>query len=208
MALRLDPAERVVKLVLPKNMSLRKASKFVDKHRQWIDEQLVKLPPLVTLSHGNVIPVLGQDRRINIHYDPAVRRTDITLEPDEIVIHTNKDDPSTRLQRFLKTLAKEEISKLAASKADQIGKDIKSIQCRDTKTRWGSCSPDGKLSFSWRLIFAPYASLDYVVAHEVAHRVHMDHSKNFWKVCESLSANYTEGRGWMAKNSHSLLRYG
>jgi hypothetical protein len=78
---------------------------------------------------------------------------------------------------------------------------------REKKSRWGSCSSDDHLSYSWRLIFAPPAALDYVVAHEVAHLVHMNHSKAFWNLCRSLSHDFVNGQYWMKNHGHELMRY-
>ena len=88
-----------------------------------------------------------------------------------------------------------------------IEKEIKSVRVSDTKTRWGSCSHDGRLCFSWRLAFAPYEAIDYVVAHEVAHLRHLDHSKEFWTLCEELSIDYAAGKRWMKENGSELMRY-
>ena len=93
-------------------------------------------------------------------------------------------------------------------KAERIGKRVRSVQVRDTKSRWGSCAQDGSLSFCWRLIFAPTVAFDYVVAHEVAHLSHMNHGKRFWSLCEKLSANYTAGKRWMQVHGHTLMCYG
>ena len=77
----------------------------------------------------------------------------------------------------------------------------------DPKTRWGSCAPDGSMMFSWRLILAPPDVLDYVVAHEVAHRIHMNHSPKFWALCASLTADAGEAKRWLKKNGHALMAY-
>ena len=110
-------------------------------------------------------------------------------------------------KRYLKKLVKDEISILAHEKATKIDQTINKIHVRDTKTRWGSCSEDGNLNFSWRLIFAPYESLDYVVGHEVAHLEHLDHSKAFWSVCRKLSDDFVEGKYWMQAHGSELMRY-
>lgn len=208
LALRLDPAQRVMKLVLPKGISQKKASQFVYEHEQWIKEQLSSLPPLIPYHHGISIPVLGHKRMLQIEHEQRYKRTDISMDEAFIYIRTNKDDPSQRLERYFKNLAKEELSRLAKEKAALIKQNIHSFQFRDTKSRWGSCSSDNRLSFSWRLIFAPKEAYDYVVAHEVAHLIHMDHSKKFWALCSELAENYLEGRYWMQNHAYELLRYG
>jgi predicted metal-dependent hydrolase len=82
------------------------------------------------------------------------------------------------------------------------------ITLRDTRTRWGSCSHRGDLNFSWRLVFAPRPVLDYVVAHEVAHLAHLDHSPAFWRLCDALTEEPGWTKAWLKRNGQALLRYG
>lgn len=208
LALRLDPKERVINLVVPKGVSMRKAHDFARYHGEWIDTVLQELPPLLPFDHERVIPILGADRRIDIQFDENRKSTQIELTNDSLVVRTNKNDPTPRITRHLKNLAREKITEMVEAKALDINKPIKAISIRDTKSRWGSCSSDGKLSFSWRLIFAPSMAMDYVVAHEVAHRIHMDHSKKFWALCEDLCIDYQEGKYWMRNHAQELMRYG
>ena len=79
---------------------------------------------------------------------------------------------------------------------------------RDTKSRWGSCSSKGNLSFSWRLIFAPEEVVDYVVAHEVAHLAEMNHGPRFWRLVETLMPGYARHRRWLDRHRAELLAYG
>ena len=208
MALRLDPKKRIINLVVPKRGSMRQAYLFAFEHKYWIREKLAELPSVIEFTHGTTIPLLGQDRVINITYDTTLKKTDITLKNNELLVSTNKENPTARIKRFIINLAKEELAALSHEKALQIDKKVMSVDVKDTASRWGSCSQDGKLSYSWRLIFAPLDALDYVVAHEVAHLCHMDHSPDFWHVCEDLSANYSKGKSWMKRHSGELVRYG
>jgi len=208
LALRLDPKERVFHLVIPNGVNLKKAQRFAEEHDNWMQEALSDLPSPVPFEDGSDLPILGQDRRIHIFYDEALRTTSINLKFKELIVTTNKEDPTARIERALKRIAKKELTALAQQKAEEIGETIEKISVRDTKSRWGSCSSDGNLSFSWRLLFAPEEAFDYVVAHEVAHLVHMDHSRSFWKLCRSLSDNFIEGQYWMREHGHELMRYG
>jgi len=208
LALRLDTKERKVRLVVPQRASIRKTQEFLDLNANWIYDRLDELPQPVPFKDGSIIPLLGVDTRIKITLDPTLKRTSISLKNNELIIFTNKDDPSARIERYLKKAAKDHISELAHLKAAHCGKTIAAISIRDTKSRWGSCSTDARLSFSWRLIFAPLCAFDYVIAHEVAHLQHMDHSKNFWKACEALCDDYKNGKKWMRTHGHSLMRFG
>ena len=207
-ALRLDTSARKMNLVVPKRFSMARALDFAIQHKNWIDEKLGELPQIITLENGSTIPLLGRDRKLNISYDITLKRTSIILNDNEILISTNLENPTPRLKRFLKKEAENTMANLAREKAATINKTISDVHIRDTKSRWGSCSPDGRIMLSWRLIFAPWDAMDYVVAHEVAHLEHMNHGREFWRLCESLCDNYKSGKIWMRSNGHELLRYG
>ncbi|MDE7247138.1 MAG: M48 family metallopeptidase [Lachnospiraceae bacterium] len=78
------------------------------------------------------------------------------------------------------------------------------ITIRDQKTRWGSCSAKGTLSFNWRLMLAPPAVLDYVVVHELCHLTHMNHSAAFWALVESVCPDYRVHRKWLKEHGNEL----
>ena len=208
LALRLDTKDRVFHLVIPPRTSMRSAVRFAEEHDSWMVEKLAELPAPIPYAHDTFIPILGQDTRINIRYDSTLKITSIKLINNELLVSTNKEDPSSRIERFLKKQAKEKLTLLSREKAAQIDKTIKSVTIRDTKSRWGSCSEEDNLNYSWRLIFAPWEAFDYVVAHEVAHLEHLDHSKAFWALCRELSEDYFEGEFWMREHGHELMRYG
>ncbi len=94
------------------------------------------------------------------------------------------------------------------AKAAAIGRRVAGLTVRDTRSRWGSCSPDGRLSYCWRLILTPDRVLDYVVAHEVAHLVELNHSRRFWAVVRDLCDHIAESRAWLKANGARLHRYG
>ena len=204
-ALRL---ERVFHLVVPKGMSMRHAQAFAEGHESWMQEKLATLPPKIGFKDGVIIPILGRRTGIKVHYEPDLKVTKIVLEDGVLHVRTNKVDPTGRIVRFLKNLIKDELTILSQEKVTRIGKTISSVSVRDTKSRWGSCSSDNNLSYSWRLVFAPPEAFDYVVAHEVAHLKHLDHSKKFWALCKDLSAHYDEGKYWMKAHGNELMRYG
>ena len=208
LALRLDPKDRTFHLVIPSGTSLKRAQRFAEEHDSWMVDRLGELPEPVPFQDGSVLPILGQDRHIHIFYDESLRNTSITLKFKELIVTTNKEDPTARIERYLKKYAKKELLALSQEKAAEIGQTVKGVTVRDTKSRWGSCSTDGNLSYSWRLIFAPKESFDYVVAHEVAHLQHMDHSPAFWNVCRRLSDDFIEGQYWIQEHGHELMRYG
>ena len=208
LTLRLDSQARKVHLIVPKRASMKAAYQFALQNRGWIEEKLAMLPRPVPYHDGELIPVLGRQLRITIDHDDIYKLTKVSIEDDRLVVETRLDNPSGRISRFLKTLAEREFETIAHQKAEIIGKKIHVLTLRDMKTRWGSCSKDGRMSLNWRLIFAPFETYDYVIAHEVAHLIHDNHGKNFWKLCEELSTDFSTGSEWIARNSNELMRFG
>lgn len=208
MALRLDSKKRVVYLVVPSRTRVDKAYKFAWDQRDWIKRHIEELPQPVPFADGSILPLYGKKVRIKVNYDPALKRTDIRLEDNKLIVDTNKEDPAGRIERFLKDYARQALEELSLRKAARINKKVATVNVRDTKSRWGSCNNDGEISYSWRLIFAPRAAMDYVVAHEVAHLAYLDHSDRFWDLCHKLSFSYQTGKDWMQEHGHELMRFG
>ena len=100
------------------------------------------------------------------------------------------------------------IEPAARAYARRVGRRVERIALRDTRSRWGSCSTTGTLSFSWRLAMAPDAVLDYVAAHEVAHLRHMNHGAEFWELVETLDPDFRRSEDWLKREGLSLRRYG
>jgi len=115
---------------------------------------------------------------------------------------------SRRVADWLKKSARAEISKRTELSAQSIGQRVARLSVRDTRTRWGSCSEDGHLSFSWRLILAPEMVLDYVVAHEVAHLAELNHGHSFWRLVDQLCPGNKVPRHWLKRYGATLHRYG
>lgn len=207
LTLRLDTTKRRVCLVIPKRASLKNAYIFALNHRDWINQKVNEIPDGIHFIDGAIIPILGKDRRIIIE-KITTRITDISLTEDTLHIKTRLDDIEPRIARYLKNLAAEEFLKIAQEKAGRIDKRVTNLTVRDMKTRWGSCSTDGRMALSWRLMFAPFEAYEYVIAHEVAHLVHPNHGPRFWKLCEELSSDFSTGHTWMKINGGELMRFG
>ena len=113
-----------------------------------------------------------------------------------------------RIKDWLKKRAWEEARSRSQRYAKILDRNINRITVKDTKSRWGSCSSNGNLSFSWRLIFAPDHVLNYVCAHEVAHLVEMNHSPKFWTNVDLLISDWKKSRTWLKQNGNILHSYG
>ncbi len=115
-----------------------------------------------------------------------------------------KSPHTLALEKRYRDAAKEYIPKRVEYYHAFTGGQYTKITIRDQKTRWGSCSSNGTLSFSFRLMMAPPRILDYVVVHELCHLTHMNHSKEFWNMVETILPDYKEHRKWLKENGHTL----
>lgn len=111
--------------------------------------------------------------------------------------------PERKLE--FKRLAEEKIRSKVAFFAERVGVDYGKITIKDTKSRWGSCTFQGNLNFCWRLILAPEEVLDYIVVHELCHRLEMNHSARFWAQVERVLPEYEKSREWLKENGLALL---
>ncbi len=194
-----------VRLVLPKRTALRHGLDFAEDRADWILDHLDALPARVPFVAGAILPLFGVDHVIR--HDPAARRG-VWRADGVIRVSGQQGHLPRRVCDFLKVEARHEISRRALEKAEIIGRPVRRVSLRDTTSRWGSCSAEGNLSFTWRLILAPVAVLDYVVAHEVAHLKHMNHGARFWALVGRLTDDATRSRRWLRERGNHLLRYG
>jgi predicted metal-dependent hydrolase len=154
---------------------------------------------------GIKIPVRGVPHRI-VH-EPSKRGT-VMLSRDErgplMIVHGDRVHLPRRIADFLKREAKREIEALVVKHTGAVGKRAKAIRFKDTSSRWGSCTSDGNLSFSWRIMMAPRPVINYLVAHEVAHLKEMNHGPKFWKLCEQLCPDTERCKDWLKRNGGAL----
>ena len=205
-ALRIDAAERMVELVMPRGVPTSHGLRFLAAKQGWIDARLAALPQAVRFVEGVIIPVLGIPHRIRREDDPAAPA--VAIGDGEIRVRGDPAHIERRVHDHLVAMARAEFTDRARPLAARIGRQLARVGVRDTKSRWGSCSGRGNLSFSWRLIFAPEPVLDYVVAHEVAHLAEMNHGPRFWRLVDSLSPGSAAARAWLKRHRSRLLSYG
>jgi predicted metal-dependent hydrolase len=204
--LRIDAAERRVELVLPRGVSARTGLRFLAAKRGWVTARLDALPQPVPFVEGAIVPVLGVPHRIRREFDPVA--PPVNIVDGEIRVRSDPTNLARRVCDHLVAAARAEISPRVHRLAARIGREVARVSVRDTKSRWGSCSGQGNLSFSWRLIFAPEPVLEYVAAHEVAHLAEMNHGPRFWALVESLTPGSAGPRAWLKRNRNRLLAYG
>ena len=208
--LRVSSATGEVMLTVPERVDLAAVQRFADQHGGWIAHRLARVPERVGLVPGAVIPLRGVPHRI-VHWSSIRGATAAVVSPEgEPIIAVCGEPPHVprRVRDFLEREAPRDLHEAAGRYAQQLGVSVARITLRDTKSRWGSCSAQGCLSFSWRLILAPPLVLDYLAAHEVAHLREMNHSHRFWRTVKELCPATLEAEHWLKRHGTSLHRFG
>ncbi len=179
---------------------------FIKTHHDWIQQQVAK--PVVqpkVFTPGALVPFEGRNYTL-VHQ--ISNRVIVEIRNDTLFIQAAASRIDTHVRRFLIKRAHESLEAKSHTFAQTLGVSIKKITVKAMHTRWGSCSSDGNLNYNWRLILAPPEILIYVCAHEVAHRVYMDHSAAFWQTVAKLYPDYKTARLWLKKNGQSLYAFG
>ena len=207
--LRIDAGAAAIELVVPRRVPLAFALDFVAARRDWIAARISAMPEHVAFAPGATIPVLGIPHNIrHVGERPPAGRRVVEIADGEIRVSGDPSHVARRVRDHLVALARQEVTRRAKALAAHIDRRVVRVSVRDTRSRWGSCSATGNLAFSWRLILAPEPVLDYVVAHEVAHLIEMNHGPRFWRLVENLAPGSAPLRSWLKRHRSQLLAYG
>ena len=174
---------------------------FLDSKAKWILSNHKHIERIIVVD-GASVPVLGKPhgiRTTNMHK--------ISVVDDQILVPRRSSSIGAQVKGFLKSLARDHLAQASDHYAQRLGHSYQGLRLRDTRSRWGSCSSDGHLMYSWRLVMAPRDVLNYVAAHEVAHLVEMNHSKSFWSVVHDIYGDYEQPRDWLRTSGNQLHRY-
>jgi predicted metal-dependent hydrolase len=198
-SLRVSRLDGRVTLSLPPGAREAEAMAFARQQEPWIRRALADLPQTATVGLGALVPVEGRLLRLEAGPGRLVR-----IEGDSLLIPGNPAQAGVRAGAFLKHLARDRLTEASDRYAQMIGRPYSRLTLRDTRSRWGSCTVDGALMYSWRLVMAPPAVLDYVAAHEVAHLAQMNHSAAFWAIVARLVPGYAAQRRWLKLHGQAL----
>jgi predicted metal-dependent hydrolase len=188
----------VVEVVLPRRAAQREAAAAVAELRPWIERRLTESQALRErlAARGDGLPYLGE--LLRPRREPgrtrAHRRGDVLLFGDRV-----------QIERWYRRMARIEVEPRLDEAVAALGVSYRSVRIANQRTRWGSCSTNGAMSFNWRLLLAPPEILDYVVWHEACHLVHMDHSRAFWSLLERHRPDYRVARRWLRDHGPTLV---
>lgn len=205
LTLRIDAGGQSLRITVPPGLRQGEVERFLTRHQGWLEQRLAKVPDRPQVRPGIKIPLRGVPHLV-VH-EPGKRGT-VVVDADEtgptLTIHGDRLHLPRRVADFLKREAKRDIEALVQRHTGAIGRKAKSIRLKDTSSRWGSCTADGNLSFSWRIMMAPPPVINYLVAHEVAHLKEMNHGPKFWKLCKELCPDTERCKAWLKKNGGAL----
>lgn len=204
LTLRIQPGDRGLRVTVPLGMAQAEIDRFLARNETWLEQKIAAMPDRPQVRPGIKLPIRGVNHTVVHQPGRGVTATRQGNGGPELIVYGNAEHLPRRAADFLKKQAKAEIEPLVARHAGTIGKPAKSVRYKDTVSRWGSCSSAGNLSFSWRIAMAPPAVINYLVAHEVAHLRHMDHSRDFWALCEELCPDTKRCKTWLKRNGGKL----
>jgi len=202
LSLRVSQLDGRVTLTMPRFAAESEAHGFIREKAAWLRRHVARMEPETQVGFGGQIPFRGQFLQLS---QGTGRK--ITLDDAGLRVPGPPERCGARVAAFLKETARGALSEASDRYAAQLGRPFARITLRDTRSRWGSCSSQGALMYSWRLIMAPVSVLDYVAAHEVAHLEHMNHSAAFWATVSELFGPHAEERRWLRERGHELHRY-
>lgn len=213
LTLRVSRTRRSVVITMPRSCDAREADRFLTRSLDWVCERLDSVPAPVPFASGAVLPLRGVPHDVTFAGTTG-RGGVVSIEPGlgdkapRLIVSGALEHAPRRLADWLKAEAARDLDVYVTGHARVLGLRARRITLRDQKSRWGSCTTDGHLSFSWRLVLAPPLVLDYVAAHEVAHLAEMNHGPRFWKLVERAMPRMDEAKLWLRRNGMDLYRYG
>lgn len=199
---------RPPEVVVPPRTRRRVVDDLLRTHHGWLAAKLEALDALerqrVLPVHPGVVCVGGEP--VPVVHDPA-GRSRVVLDGGRLMVSGDPGDADAAVDRWYRHEARRRLTEATERHAPGLGVRVTAISVRDQRTRWGSCSRTGRLSFSWRLVLAPPPVLVYVVQHELCHLREFDHSKAFWRLVESIRPDWRDAARWLREHGHELHAY-
>lgn len=200
--------DKSVVVLAPKGTSDNAIDQFVTKRRGWLYEKLNHSPKFrekqeeTPFASGKAILYLGRNYKLDV-VDTAIEG--IRFSNKFFISKSNIRNGSSLLNQWYQQMAREKITPKVEFYAKQLGVAYNAILISDLKYRWGSCTLKGNLNFNWRLIKAPHFVINYVVVHELAHLLELNHSDRFWNIVKVQLPNYKEAKEWLRENGERVF---
>jgi len=196
-------AQLGVEVVLPRRSPASAAAAAVDELAPWIERRLAETRAVraVLAARGDTVPYLGTALTLR----PEPGRTRVHRRGDVLLVPAHGDGAGPAIERWFRRAARAEIAPRLDAAAAALGVGYSALTVRNQRTRWGSCSAAGAMSFNWRLLLAPEPVLDYVVWHEACHLRVPNHSPSFWSLVREHCPDYQDHRRWLWRSGATLV---
>ena len=209
---RIKVEEGIIIVVVPRLLSQERIKKLLDDKKLWI-KQKIALHPQATVIHekqyvsGEAFSYLGRNYRLKVAEGEL---TPIKLVQGRLAISVPKGSSQSKLVKYaltswLRTRAELKLREKLIRYSPIVGVETNGYKVKSFQSRWGSCTPRGRVDFNWKIIMAPNRVVDYVVVHELCHLKQHDHSPQFWKLVESIMPDYLESKEWLRVNGAGLM---
>lgn len=196
-------AKGQAELVLPRWESVRKAKSFLLEKSSWLVKRMFEVEKHMHMDKAT-IPIFGVMH--SIRTIESEKRSVELIEGNIISIYGPSELQDITLVRYLRGLLLEKLEDVAEKQSASVGLRYKAIRLIKGISRWGSCAPDGTLSFNWRLVLAPMNVVEYLVAHELAHIKEKNHGVRFWHLVDQIYPDNKIARKWLKKEGRALHR--
>ncbi|MEM8664383.1 MAG: SprT family zinc-dependent metalloprotease [Pseudomonadota bacterium] len=209
MTLRIPPGDANPIVTIPARASLRAVEPFVRQQHGWLAAHLAERTPAMPLEDGALVPFRGEMWRIVAQASARGVVSEVEGEEEPILVVSGRPEHlQRRVTDFFRRSARADIDVAVAEFSARVGRRPSAVRIKDTRAQWGSCTPAGVLSFSWRLVLAPGFVLRYVAAHEVAHLIELNHSDAFWRLNAKLDPQMDRARAWLKRYGRTLHAVG
>jgi predicted metal-dependent hydrolase len=206
--LRIDRAGRVI-IRAPLYTLRKEIDRFFEQNRGWIAKKLSEQRAIQKMCKpkcfvpGEEFLFLGKFYPLRFG-ETNGKLSRLSFCSRGFTLHTNHSKARDLFVRWYKTQAWEKITEKVLDFSKRLDLIPQGIRLMTARTQWGSCSPDNRLSFNWKLVMAKDAFIDYVVAHELLHIKEKNHSPRFWNALESFMPDYKQRKDWLDENGHLL----
>jgi|SRR5438105_5288741 len=190
-----------IEVVLPERAPERAAAAAVSELRPWIERRLCEAREVMAIleARAGTVPYLG----VPLLLVPQPRRTRVHRTGERLLVPAS--GTRAALERFYRRAARAEVRARLDAATASTGRPYRDLQVRSQRSRWASCSPQGRMSFNWRLLLGPERVLQYVIWHEVCHLDVPDHSPRFWALLARRWPGYREDRDWLRRFGATLV---
>lgn len=187
----------------PHREPLHSIERFIREKSAWIQRTIAwarsrPRSPRKQFIDGETFLFLGRPYPLNVVAEAA---RPLAFQNGFVLREEDRDRARALFEAWYKAEARRRIVERVSLLARDHGLTYRSVKINSAKRRWGSCTPEGSLNFSWRLVMTPPEAIDYVVIHELAHLRHPNHSRSFWKCVASMCPDYAASRRWLRENA-------